>query len=219
MKKLRLLLVRHGETKANKKNILQGHKNYHLNKTGKIQSKQLSKRLKNTKIHSIYSSDLTRAKQTAKIIKGKKADIIYDKLLRERHLGDYGGKKISDFVNAAEKKGKNAVNFRPKKGENYDDLKSRANTFFSKIVKSHKAGETILIVTHGGIIQAIIEIISDIKGSPKKKVNIENTSLTTIEYSKNNISIKKICCTKHLKKMKSNRVKKNKCHSKKEEYF
>ena len=63
---MRLILVRHGETNENKNKVVQGFLNTTLSKIGIQQAKKVANRLKDEKIDFAYSSDLDRAKQTAK---------------------------------------------------------------------------------------------------------------------------------------------------------
>lgn len=65
---LQIIIIRHGETSWNKKEIFRGRKDINLSKTGEIQVKLLAKKLSNLKIKSIYTSPLKRAKQTAEAI-------------------------------------------------------------------------------------------------------------------------------------------------------
>ncbi len=83
---MKLILVRHGESKANAKGIRQGQAiDSKLSKRGIKQAKKLANRLKFERISHIYSSDLRRAKSTAEIInRFHNKKIIYDSRLREK---------------------------------------------------------------------------------------------------------------------------------------
>lgn len=63
-----LLLVRHGETVANKAQILQGQTPGELNDTGKEQARAVRDRMKDVHIDTFVASDLHRAIQTCEII-------------------------------------------------------------------------------------------------------------------------------------------------------
>ena len=63
-----LILERHGETQENKEGIFMGHLDTPLSAGGILQAEKLAKRLNAEKINFIYSSDLKRAKETAKEI-------------------------------------------------------------------------------------------------------------------------------------------------------
>ena len=80
---MKLILVRHGETEGNVKQIIQGQTHGKLTKKGIKQAKLLARRLKNEKIDVVFSSDLQRAKNTTKQILNHhcKIPVFYDKLL------------------------------------------------------------------------------------------------------------------------------------------
>jgi len=65
-----IILVRHGECEGNIKGMFRGRTDFPLNERGLIQAQDLAKELKNFSIKHIYSSPLTRARQTAGIPEG-----------------------------------------------------------------------------------------------------------------------------------------------------
>ena len=65
-----LYLVRHGQTEENAANILQGHLPGHLNEEGREQAARLRDRLKDIQFDALYSSDLKRCRDTARVLTG-----------------------------------------------------------------------------------------------------------------------------------------------------
>ena len=65
---LQIFIVRHGETEWNLQDKMQGHENSPLTENGIAQAISLRKKLPLEKISAIYSSDLGRCKETAKVI-------------------------------------------------------------------------------------------------------------------------------------------------------
>ena len=59
-----IYIVRHGETKWNVKQLMQGHKDSPLTEKGIEQAEEIKKELKNIHFYRIFSSDLLRAKRT-----------------------------------------------------------------------------------------------------------------------------------------------------------
>ncbi|MGB0453030.1 MAG: histidine phosphatase family protein [Bacteriovoracaceae bacterium] len=87
-----LYLFRHGETDWNKAKRIQGHIDIPLNDTGRSQATTLGEKLKETPLDIIYTSDLQRAFETAKIVRSKNSyPLISDTRLRELHLGEAQG--------------------------------------------------------------------------------------------------------------------------------
>ncbi|KAB1214660.1 putative phosphoglycerate mutase GpmB [Morella rubra] len=94
-----IIVVRHGETEWNVDGRIQGHLDVKLNDAGRQQATAVADRLsREPKISVVYSSDLKRALETAQIIASTCGglEIITERDLRERHLGDLQGLVLSD---------------------------------------------------------------------------------------------------------------------------
>lgn len=92
----KIIMIRHGESLGNAKDIYLGHTDWDLTERGKAQADAVAEYLKNEKIDAIYSSDLIRAYHTAlphSKIHG--IDIIKTPGLREIFIGDWEGLLIS----------------------------------------------------------------------------------------------------------------------------
>jgi len=93
-----LIFVRHGESEGNKSNRFNGSLNLPLTDKGKEQARKTAEYLKKYKIDRIYSSDLSRALETGKIIaKSQNIDVIESKELREIYGGDFEGEIYDDL--------------------------------------------------------------------------------------------------------------------------
>jgi broad specificity phosphatase PhoE len=174
MWEMKLLIVRHAESKANIKGILQGQKiDTSLSKLGKEQAKKVGERLKDEKIEAVYSSDLKRAKETAEeIAKHHKLKVILDKRLREK---DHHNK------------------------EKWKEVVKRVKSFL-KDVQKHKGN--IIIVSHGSPNRIMLAIATEDRkkgGELIKIVTQKNTCINIIERKKGRYKIKLIDCIKHLK--------------------
>lgn len=159
MKKLTtIFVVRHGQTEFNIKKIIGGTLEPNpLSAIGKDQAVKLSKKLKNIKFDMIYSSDLSRAKETAKIIASmKNLPVSVSKLLRERDWGSLQGRTFEEakkehkaaFLKESKVEGEEALNFKYVKDmESLKDTINRFKEFLVMIVNEQK-GKTILMVCH-----------------------------------------------------------------------
>jgi len=196
---MRLILTRHGETLENKDGILQGWLPGYLSKTGKKQALLLANRLRFIKIDFIYTSDLNRCVETAKIIFRFHpfAKFIKEKLLRERGLGDFSGKKT--FEADWDLLPGDILTNRPKGGEAFSDVWKRLKLFY-KNIRAKYGDETLLIVAHGGSICLLEGIIRGL--NLKESLAIPKLSNTAIsEYDidkKGNYEIILLNCEKHL---------------------
>ena len=95
-----VLLVRHGETDDNREPIrVQGFTDTPLNDTGRRQAAELAERLAGEGIRSLWSSDLSRAHQTADIV-GERIGLKprLDSRLREANRGRWEGRRFIDIA-------------------------------------------------------------------------------------------------------------------------
>jgi probable phosphoglycerate mutase len=87
-----LLLFRHGETDWNIQERFQGHTDIPLNDRGREQARALIPEFRENSVEAIFSSDLSRAHDTGKIIADALGIPIFtDSGLRESYLGDAQG--------------------------------------------------------------------------------------------------------------------------------
>jgi broad specificity phosphatase PhoE len=94
-----LLLARHGETDDNREPIrVQGFRDTPLNATGRRQAAELAERLDGENIRSLWSSDLSRARETAGVV-GNRTGLVprLDARLREANRGDWEGRLFIDI--------------------------------------------------------------------------------------------------------------------------
>ncbi len=197
---MRLILVRHGETVENRKRIVQGHIQGTLSKEGVKQAKLLAKRLSDMRIDIIFTSDLKRAKDTAKeIIKlHPEAKLVEDKRLRERSFGIYDGKHKDLVIKKVFQK--NDFSHRPPKGESFEDVIKRVKSFYKEILKNH-AKKTLLVVAHGGILVFFTRLVlgKSLKAPTQRSEFQKNTAVTDLKISDNGM-VRTLClnCDKHL---------------------
>ncbi|MBX6395401.1 MAG: histidine phosphatase family protein, partial [Alicyclobacillaceae bacterium] len=87
-----ICLVRHGETVWNREQRLQGHQDIPLTDKGREQARAVARRLSTEPWDLVYSSDLSRARETAEIIaKHCGVRVVTDPRLRERFYGRFEG--------------------------------------------------------------------------------------------------------------------------------
>ena len=159
---MKLIFARHGETVENKKGLIQGWLPGRLIRKGKEQAKDLAKKLIREDIDVIYTSDLDRAYDTAKIIYAshEHSKFFKSKLLRERNYGIFQGnpkhkinwKKIDDEFYSE----------KIAKGESISQVRKRAEKFLNILTKKHQ-DKTVLAVGHGFyglVLNSVIKNIS-----------------------------------------------------------
>jgi alpha-ribazole phosphatase len=188
----RLILVRHGETEWNKSLRYQGQSDVPLSKYGIEQAARVSDRLAGEKIDVIYSSDLSRARETAEIIASRQGmvEICQLPLLREMNFGEAEG-MIFDEIK--QRYPWIAVDFqawrtrspevRVPNGESIAQLAARVAPFAEKI-KEHKLEETVLVVAHGGSLQVLICLLLGIGLEHWFQIRLSNASVTIMDTSR-----------------------------------
>ena len=141
----RLLLVRHGETEDNVRQIMQGQTQGKLTPRGVEQAEQLALRLAHEPVGAFVSSDLQRAVDTATILaRPHHLSLTTTALLRERDWGDFTGRFIPDLKDAKW----------PPNVESMQQLMRRASAFLD-FIRLRYPGLCVVAVGHGIINKAI----------------------------------------------------------------
>jgi broad specificity phosphatase PhoE len=147
-----ILLARHGETDWNRDHRVQGHTDVPLNARGREQAAALAERLADVPLEAIYSSDLSRARETAAAVaRSQSLDVLIEPDLREKSFGSWEG--LTDVEIAA--RFPDAVRGRWGDGETTEAVAGRAITALERIRSRHAAGP-VLVVAHGGPLRAIL---------------------------------------------------------------
>jgi valyl-tRNA synthetase len=157
--KSKWFLVRHGETDANKENIVQGQLDSPLNDTGRAQAREAAQKLKSEEIDLILSSDRIRAVETANIIgKATGTEVVIDKGFREMHFGITEGMTIEE---ANSKYGHFLHRKKPVEGgEAFEEVEKRVLQALHGHRKNH-VHKNIAVVAHGGTIVLILKNIRE----------------------------------------------------------
>lgn len=155
-----ILLARHGETDDNREPIrAQGFRDTPLNDTGRRQAGELAERVAQMGIVSLWSSDLSRAAETAQIVGARIGlEPKLDARLREASRGDWEGRLFIDV--AREEPERYAAwlaageGFRFPGGESLREQSDRVSAALDDV---RRAGELpALVVCHGGSIRAML---------------------------------------------------------------
>lgn len=154
---MKIIIVRHGQTDANINGIIQGHGESNLTLLGKQQAQNIAFYLKDEKIDFAYSSDLIRSKETAEEILHfhPSVPLICTQELREVSAGKHEGLPINRDPKIKENYHDHFHNYKPQEGESFAEAQVRILKFYNLLLQKHK-GKTVLIVSHGGVLGALI---------------------------------------------------------------
>lgn len=181
----RLLLIRHGETEWNRSGRFQGQQDIPLSRTGCRQAECLHKRLANTQLDSIVSSDLSRAYETAHTIsQGHHTQVEVDPRLRETNFGVWEGLTRRDvarqYPDVWSQRQKDWLHTRIPGSELPGDVRDRALA----CIDEHCAREegTLAIVSHGGTLRLVVAAMLDAASSQVYRLMFGNASVSALEY-------------------------------------
>jgi broad specificity phosphatase PhoE len=152
-----IFLARHGESDWNVEKRFQGHSDRPLTERGREQAHALADLVGSEKIDAVYTSPLSRARETAEIVAaraGLKAVALPE--LREVDTGSWSGLSRAD-VEAHFPEG--FARWRSggsgwEDGESYEEMAERVIGALRKIAEDHPDGR-VLVISHGGPIRAI----------------------------------------------------------------
>jgi len=155
----RILALRHGETAWNRDTRIQGQLDIGLNDRGRAQAAALAEALRDESITAIYSSDLSRARETAEAVAAVSgAPLTLDIALRERAFGVFEGHTWAEIeANWPEDSlrwRKRDLAFAPGGGESLPVLFDRCVAAVERLAAAHP-GETIAVVAHGGVMDCL----------------------------------------------------------------
>ena len=165
-----LILVRHGQSEWNLKNLFTGWKNPPLTELGITEARETGIKLKAAGYEPdlYYTSALSRAHQTLDLLLEQlgvvNVTITRNQALNERDYGDLAGLNKDD---AREKWGEEQVHVwrrsfdvPPPGGESLKDTAARVLPYYeAEILPQLKAGRTVLVAAHGNSLRALVMAI------------------------------------------------------------
>ena len=198
MMKTNLVLVRHGQSEWNKKNLFTGWKDPGLTDLGVEEAIQAGNILKEKEINFdvMFTSDLLRAQETGSLIleqmNQSEISIIKDQRLNERNYGDLAGLNKDD---AREKWGAEQVHIwrrsfdvPPPGGESLKNTAERVLPYFElEIIPKIKEGLNVLVAAHGNSLRALVMELENISQEEIVKLEIATGDPLTYECTEGKI--------------------------------
>ena len=202
MKSRNLILVRHGQSEWNAKNLFTGWKDPGLTDQGVSEAKNAGKLIleQNIEFDVMYTSMLSRAQKTGDIILGilnqREIPIIKNEALNERHYGSLAGLNKDD---ARKKWGEEQVHIwrrsfdmPPPDGESLKDTADRVLPYFeTEIMPKVISGSSILIAAHGNSLRALIMKLDSISSQDIVKLEIPTGAPIQYEFTSDGMVDKK----------------------------
>ncbi|AAF10964.1 histidine phosphatase family protein [Deinococcus radiodurans] len=180
-------VVRHGESTWNAGGRYQGQTDVPLSAVGLLQAACLAERLTGQVFDAVYSSDLTRARQTAGAVAERLAGAPPVQLspeLREIDVGELTGlvvteirERYPDYLAALQ--ADPWTTQRPG-GESMADLFGRCGEAFHALRAAHPGGR-VLVFTHGGVVRVAVGLaLGGVPGHAWSRLSVTNTSITRV---------------------------------------
>lgn len=189
---MNLYLIRHGQSTANKDGIIQGCKDFPLSEQGKAQAILLGQYLSEDNIDAIYSSDLTRAYDTAqKVVGNRTLHIEKWEKLREVNLGPLEGKTRyemeRDFPQL--KNSRSILTTGLEGTETITEITERCHYILHTLQTVHgEQDQDVVVVSHGGLISIFLMYLmfGDQWNEAHRPFVVGNTGITKIAFNKEN---------------------------------
>jgi 2,3-bisphosphoglycerate-dependent phosphoglycerate mutase len=189
-----LVLVRHGQSEWNLKNLFTGWRDVGLTEKGVAEAHNAGQKLKAERLHFdvAFTSELVRAQRTLDIVLGEMGQtnitVIKDQALNERDYGDLSGLNKDD---ARKKWGEEQVlvwrrsyDVAPPGGESLKDTAARVLPYYIQgILPRVLRGEKVIVAAHGNSLRALIMVLERL--SPKQIVSREIATGVPLIYRLN----------------------------------
>ena len=186
----RLLMVRHGESRANALGLAGGPVgDGGLTERGRRQAEALARRVEMSGelsgASAFYTSTMPRAIETGQYLRRALASLepVADDELCEISVGEGDGLTWSDFT---ARFGSPDWDLNPDQitapgGESLMSFYERCRLAIKRLVVAHP-GELVVLVVHGGFIEQAMKLYLGVEGHVRLKPRIENCSMTEIEF-------------------------------------
>jgi len=189
----RILAVRHGETPWNRDTRIQGHTDIDLNARGRWQARRLAQALRDEPIACVYSSDLRRARDTARAVADARGLTLHAHTgLRERGFGRFEGHTWDElelrFPTETLAWRKRMPDFAPPGGETLLQLRERVVATVHELAARHP-GEQLLLVAHGGVLDILYRAATRLELQAPRSWQLPNAAINRLLWSPEGLNL------------------------------
>lgn len=176
-----IVAIRHGETEWTCKKKLQGRVDMELSQIGHKQGVAIANRLRSFQFEALYCSSLNRAVQTANYIsQASKIDVCISDWLVELDYGSFEGYRREELSQQFPQEYKKWVDlgkrYQIPNGESIQSLYLRVTEGVKNINANH-CGQTVVLVTHAGVIEVLLRTAMGLNVSPSRGFFIRTGSI------------------------------------------
>jgi probable phosphoglycerate mutase len=199
----KIYLIRHAEAEGNLYRRAQGHWDGKITDLGRKQIEALADRFKDVQIDAVYSSDLSRAMETAgALTRGRGLKLVTTPRLREMSLGIWEGEAWGDitfrYPEQMEYFGHDPAKLSVTGSENFYDVQKRIKSMLLEIAAAHE-GQAVGVVSHGMAIRCFLcGALGYDSAGIDSVLHGDNTSVTLLEVENGKIDVQFYNDTSHL---------------------
>lgn len=198
----RILIARHGQTESNRDGLFCGHAETRLTALGEAQARALCARLRETPIAACYTSDFSRAIETAALVlEGRGITPRVDPDLRELHYGEWElqRERLIRQTHPEEYARMRAEDpaWQPPGGETTGMVRDRTFAALMRIARRHRH-ETALIVTHGTAINCMLAEVLGMRAEYTFRFAVANCALSEVTVVRSRPVVTLLNETRHL---------------------
>ena len=202
---VKVILIRHGETDWNTKQIFRGRKDIPLNEVGLAQAKAVGVSLSDIQIDAIYSSPLGRALETAKVLaESRSLEVELEEGFIDIDFGKWQGitheKVKEEYESLYEMWLKNPQMVAFPEGESLKDVRTRSMEALKKVIKKH-SGKTLAIVSHRVLNKVLLCSVLGLELSHFWYIKQDTCAINRFEYKDGRFYLTLLNDTCHLKKI------------------
>jgi len=182
----RVYLVRHGQTDWNAEGRYQGRIDSTISALGRAQAARLAEALASVPFRAIYSSPLSRARDTAVVIAAPHGlSVVTRDRLREVSMGEWEGLNEAEitarFGEVLRARRRDPEGVTPGGGETLAELRARGLDAIREIVAEHP-DEAVAVVAHGALNKAILLGVLDAPPRAYWTIRQDNAAINVLEF-------------------------------------
>jgi len=199
-----IILARHGECEGNIKGMFRGRTDFPLNERGLIQARDLAKELKNFPLKHIYTSPLSRARQTAEAIGQERGiEVKVEEQFNNIELGSWEGQFKEEIARLYPREWELWVNnpekLQVKDMETLYDVQKRTKACLDSLVSRYD-GEVLVVVSHRAVLKPLIAACLNIASPYFWRIHLDTASYSLLSYKEGRgYCLLQLNQTKHLK--------------------
>jgi probable phosphoglycerate mutase len=184
-----LIVIRHGETAWNREKRMQGATDTLLSDVGRVQAHALGRRLAGRGFVALYSSDLSRAWDTARAIAEHTGrEVVADPRLQERRFGIFEGltgeEIVARYPEEHARFASRGPDYAVPGGESARNFTQRCVGCLAEIADRHHGAE-VVVVTHGLVLDSLYRAAHGLDHGERRPVPLINASLNFFGYEGN----------------------------------